>query len=562
MNYEWLNENSRKFLENGYLSEGETPEERIEVIAQTAENILGIDGFADKFKGYMAKGWISLSSPIWANFGKKRASPISCFSSHIDDSMGSILYTAGEVGMMSKLGGGTSGYVGEIRPRGSDITDNGKTSGAVHFLELFEAVTDVTSQGATRRGRFCPYMPVDHGDINEFLDIGTEGHPIQSMTTAVVLPEYWMEEMINGDQSKRKIWGKILRRRSEVGFPYCFFHGAAQKFKSKIYKDKNIEITNSQLCSELLLPVSSDESFVCDLSSVNVLHYEDYKNTDLIETVVYLLDAVMTEFIQKLEMYRDSDSAEDKLVFEYMKRAYKFAKRHRAIGVGVLGLHSYFQSNNMAFTSDEANAKADEIFKHLYEHAYKGSEQLADKLGECEMTEGYGIRHTTLTAVAPTVSSSAILGQVSQSIEPLMSNYYIKDLAKMKYEVKNKFLEQVLENKGANTKAVWDSIAKNDGSVQHLTDILDDHEMEVFLTFPEIDQKKLIDQAAIRQQHLDQTQSMNLMISASASPKEVNEITLYAYKKGLPTLYYQHSTNAAQQFLRGKNNPTCTSCEA
>lgn len=561
MNYEWLNDTSRTFLKNGYLSEGESPEDRIETIAQTAENILGIAGYANKFKGYMAKGWISLSSPIWANFGKKRGLAISCFSSHIDDNMGSILYTAGEVGMMSKLGGGTSAWAGDIRPRGSEITDNGKTSGAVHFLELFQAVADVTSQGSTRRGRFCPYLPVDHGDIDEFLDIGTEGNVIQDMTTAVVVPGYWMEEMLGGDKSKRNIWSKVIRRRTEVGFPYIFFHEAAQNHKSQIYKDKGIEIKNSQLCSELLLPVKSDESFVCDLASANVLHFDEYKDTDLIETIVYLLDAVMTEFLNKLEAFRDSDDPEDNSTFDFMKRTYNFGKRHRAIGVGVLGLHSYYQKNSLPFTSDEANQKADEIFKHLKEHSYKASRELAELLGECEMTKGYGLRHTTLNAVAPTTSSAAILGQVSQSIEPLMSNYYIKDLAKMKYEVKNKFLQAVLEEKGHNTKAVWDSIAKNDGSVQHLTDILSDHERDVFLTFPEIDSYALIDQAATRQAHLDQTQSFNLMIPATATSREVNKITLYAYKKGLPTLYYQHSTNAAQQFLRGKN-AVCVSCEA
>lgn len=559
MSYEWLNESSRKFLANGYLSEGETAEERIDVIAQTAEDILGVEGYADKFKEYMGKGWISLSSPIWANFGKKRGLAISCFSSHVADDIGSIMYATGEVGMMSKMGGGTSGYFGDIRQRGSDISDNGKTSGVVHFLELFQSVTDVVSQGSTRRGRFAPYLPMSHGDIEEFLDIGTEGNPIQSMTTAVTADDEWMQSMIKGDQQKRKLWAKVLKQRSEVGSPYIFWNGNAQKYKADVYKDKGVEITNSQLCSELLLPVQPDESFVCDLSSVNCLHYDEYKDTDLVETVVYLLEAVMTEFLQKLEKYRDSGNEEDRLTFEYMKRAYTFAKRHRALGVGVLGLHSYYQKHNLPFVSEEANQKADEIFKHLKEKSYKASEELANMFGECEMTKGYNRRHTTLNAVAPTTSSAFILGQCSQSIEPLMSNYYIKDLAKMKFEVKNKFLEKLLESKGENTSEVWQSIAQNDGSVQHL-DILTDHEKEVFLTFAEMDQKGLIDQAAIRQQYLDQTQSMNLMISSTASPKEVNDITLHAYKKGLPTLYYQHSTNAAQQFLR--NNTSCVTCEA
>lgn len=931
MSYEWLNENSRKFLSGGYLSEGENAEERIRAICDTAENILQIEGFSDKLESYMQKGWISLSTPIWANFGKSRGLPISCFSSYIDDNVGSIMYAAGEVGIMSKVGGGTSGYFGNLRPRGSSVSDNGKTSGAVHFMELFQTVTDVVSQGGVRRGRFAPYLPIDHGDIDEFLDIGTEGHPIQTLTTAVCVPDWWVKEMKDGDKAKRKVWAKLLRRRSEVGYPYIFFTDNANSTKSNIYRDKDIKIHNSQLCivgsdrvvsdrgyltakelyeqggkltlfdgtravessemklrekdvpvyritlsnglehtvtdyhkivvidersneiqvqakdlcvgdkvsiqtnkglfgqkhmpeeafllglyqsdgtqnkeqrmidiwendfdileevqekfnnihyrygcdsyeitnqhgntfsrgrepatfhdcntgtsdvkkkrlssrtlykslnfekgyvpswiwesdektqweyvrglliadgtarvgkssgnplqiayadinkgflkelqllfnnlglissirmlrkggetlmpngkgghkmyqtkdcwrliisnkksaleverntgfltrknvavedreyldntkkcskivkieyygkedvycptvdtdehvfvsqgirtvncSEILLPTNSDESFVCDLASVNVKHFDDYKDTDVVETVVFLLDAVMTEFIEKIEQYRDNGTEEGRLMWEYLKRAHKFSKNHRALGLGVLGLHSYYQSHNIPFVSAEAERKCKEIFSHLQSRSYKASEDLAQMYGECEMTKGYGRRNTTLNAVAPTTSSAFILGQVSQSIEPLMSNYYIKDLAKLKFEVKNKYLEKLLEEKGHNTEEVWTSISKNDGSVQHLTDILTEHEREVFLTFSEMDQKGLIKQASIRQKYLDQTQSMNLMIPTTMTPKEVNEITLYAHESGLPTLYYQHSTNAAQQFIRGT---TCEACE-
>lgn len=558
MSYEWLNENSRKFLSGGYLSEGENAEERIRAICDTAEKILQIDGFSDKLEGYMQKGWISLSTPIWANFGKSRGLPISCFSSYIDDNVGSIMYAAGEVGIMSKVGGGTSGYFGNIRPRGSSVSDNGKTSGAVHFMELFQTVTDVVSQGGVRRGRFAPYLPIDHGDIDEFLDIGTEGHPIQTLTTAVCVPDLWIKEMKDGDKAKRKVWAKLLRRRSEVGYPYIFFTDNANATKSNIYRDKDIKIHNSQLCSEILLPTNSHESFVCDLASVNVKHFDEYKNTDVVETVVFLLDAVMTEFIEKIEQYRDSNTEEGRLLWEYLKRAHEFSKNHRALGLGVLGLHSYYQSHGIPFVSEEAEKKCEEIFSHLQSRSYKASEDLAQMYGECEMTRGYGRRNTTLNAVAPTTSSAFILGQVSQSIEPLMSNYYIKDLAKLKFEVKNKYLEKILEERGHNTEEVWSSISKNDGSVQHLKDILSDREREVFLTFSEMDQKGLIKQASIRQKYLDQTQSMNLMIPTTMTPKEVNEITLYAHESGLPTLYYQHSTNAAQQFIRGT---TCEACE-
>lgn len=555
MAFEWLNENSRKFLSGGYLSEGETPEERIKVVADKAEDILGIEGFSEKFYDYMGKGWISLSSPVWSNFGKDRGLPISCFSSYVPDNTAGILYAQSEVGIMSKMGGGTSGYFGDIRPRGSDIKDSGKTSGSVHFMELFEGVTNVISQGGVRRGYFAATLPIEHGDIDEFLDIGTEGNPIQTMNTGVSVKDQWIEDMKSGDKSKRKVWAKTLKRRSEIGYPYVFFHDNVRRNKPDVYAEK--EILNSNLCQEILLPVNEDESFVCNLSSLNMLYYDDWKDTDLVETMIYFLDAVMTEFITKLERFRDSDRKEDQMTFSYMERAYNFAKKHRALGLGVLGWASYLQSKMIPFTSDKANLLADLCFERIQKKSYAASEELAKMFGEPDMLKGFGRRNTTLNAIAPTTSSAFILGQVSQSIEPPMSNYYIKDLAKLKAEIKNPFLEKLLEERGCNTKEVWEEIAKNDGSVLTL-DCLTEEEKQVFLTFSEISAFGIIEQAAIRQQHLDQGQSLNLMIPSSYSAKEINEITLYAWEMGICTLYYQHSTNAAQQFL--KNN--CVACEA
>ena len=558
MSFEWLNEESQKFLYKGYLSEGETPKERVWDICKAAEDINGIEGFADKLFKYCSYGWVSFSSPIWANFGKQRGMPISCFSSYVGDSVGEILEAQSEVGMMSKIGGGTSGYFGDIRARGSQISDTGKTSGSVHFMELFEKMTDVVSQGGVRRGYFTPYLPIDHGDIDEFLDVATEGSSIQTMTTGVTVKDYWMDQMLNGDTDKRKTWGKVLKRRNEIGFPYVFFYDNVQRNRPDVYKEKEVKIKNSNLCSEILLPVKEDESFVCDLCSANVTYYDDWKDTDLIETLIYFLDAVMSEFIQKLEGYRDSLSKDDNLIFKNMERAYNFAKRHRALGLGVLGWHSLLQSKMIPFGSKRAMDLSNEVFSFIQEKSYKGSRELASMFGEPEILEGYGRRNTTLNAIAPTTSSAFILGQVSQSIEPLMSNYYVKDLAKIKAEIKNPYLKCLLEEKGNNTKDVWESIMKNDGSVQHLTDILTDHEREVFLTFSEIDSYDVINQAAFRQKYLDQTQSLNLMIPTSFSAKDINKLMIHAWEMGICTLYYQHSVNAAQQFA--KDN--CQSCEA
>lgn len=249
----WLNENSRKFLASGYLEEGVSPEQRIREIADNAEKILGIKGFANKFYDYMSKGYYSLSSPVWANFGNKRGLPISCYSVDIQDTMGDILRAAGEVGMMSKLGGGTGGYFGKLRERGAEITGNGTSSGSVHFMKLFESLMDVASQGKVRRGAFSPYLPVEHPDIEEFLEIGTEGNPIQTLTHAVTVTDKWMEEMVAGDTKKRKIWAKVLQRRVEMGYPYIFFKDAVNRNTVDVYKDKGLEINHSNLCKLLHL---------------------------------------------------------------------------------------------------------------------------------------------------------------------------------------------------------------------------------------------------------------------------------------------------------------------
>ncbi len=547
----WLNENSRGFLDRGYLAPGQTPEERIRVIAETAEKYLNRPGFADKFYEYMGKGWISLASPVWSNFGVKKGLPISCFGSYVADHMGSILYTNAEVGMMSKFGGGCSGYFGALRERGASISDNGSSSGSVHFMQLFETLVDVVSQGSVRRGHFSPYLPVEHPDIMEFLDIGTEGNPIQKLTHAVTVGDEWMESMVGGDAEKRAIWARIIQRRGEMGYPYILFKDTANKNTVDVYKDKGLTIHASNMCSEIMLPSREDWSFVCCLSSVNLMHYEDWKDTDLVETMIAFLDAVMEDFIVKLEELRDHTDPERRRSFSFMERAYNFAKANRALGLGVLGWHSLLQSRGLAFESSEAEALNVEVFKVIKEQADAATKKLATELGEPEVLKGYGRRNTTLLAIAPTTSSAFILGQVSQGIEPIWSNCYIKDVAKMKVVIKNPSLEKLLADKGKSTKEVWDSIRDADGSVQHL-DFLSEEERAVYRTFAEIDQLAVIKQAADRQAYIDQGQSLNIMVDPSVPVKDINQIYLQAWKLGVKSLYYQHSMNAAQQMVRKK----------
>ena len=555
--FEWLNDNSRKFLAAGYLGEGISAEDRIANIAKRAEEILEMPGFADKFYNYMSEGYYSLASPVWSNFGKERGLPISCFGSHIDDDIGNILYTQSEVGMMSKLGGGTSGYFGKIRHRGAEIKNNGEASGAVHVMRLFESMVDVVSQGSVRRGRFSPYLPVDHPDIMEFLEIGTEGNPIQELTHGVTVTNDWMQEMIDGDVEKRTVWAKVIQSRGEMGYPYIFFTDNANNGAADVYKDKKLPIYASNLCTEIMLPSDHNWSFVCVLSSINLLHYDKWKNTDAIETMIYFLDTLVTEFIEKLDRYKNSPNRDDQQTFLFMERAYNFAKENRALGMGVLGWHSLLQSKMHAFDSQEAYDLNSEIFRTIKEKSYKASEYLATKFGEPKLLKGYGRRNTTLNAIAPTTSSAFILGQVSQGIEPIWSNIYVKDIAKIKVTVKNPFLTELLKEKGMDTPEVWKSIRDRDGSVQHL-EFLSENEKEVFKTYSEIDQLAIIYQAANRQNHLDQGQSLNIIIHPDTSTKEINKIHITAWKLGLKSLYYQHSMNAAQKFKQKKD---CESCE-
>ena len=554
----WLNENSRKFLNGGYLIEGVTPEQRIKEIAETAEEILGIEGFADKFYGYMSEGFYSLASPVWSNFGTDKGLPISCFGSNIADNMGSILYTQSEVGMMSKFGGGTSGYFGNLRHRGAPITNNGHSHGSVHFMQLFESIVNVVSQGSTRRGRFSPYLPIEHKDIDEFLNIGTEGDPIQELTHGVTVTNKWMESMIAGDKAKRAVWAKVLQRRGEVGYPYIFFTDTVNQNQVEVYKAMGLTVDHSNLCTEVTLPNNEKWSFVCCLSSMNLLEYDKWKDTDAVETIIYFLDAVMTEFLTKLEALRDSDNLEDKIAFTFMERSYNFAKDNRALGLGALGWHSFLQSNMLPFESLDASKYNAWIFRNIQEKALKASKELAVMFGEPVVLKGYGRRNTTLTAVAPTTSSAFILGQVSQSIEPIWSNAYVKDVAKAKVTIRNPYLKEVLETYGKDTREVWNTIREHDGSVQHL-DFLSDHEKDVFKTFSEINQYAIIEQASIRQQFIDQSQSLNIMVNPTVPAKEINDLMLYAWENGIKTLYYQHSTNAAQQFSKDK---LCSVCEA
>lgn len=550
----WFNEESEQVLNRGYLLKGETVEAGIERIIDAACKRLFRPELKETFRNMIERGWVSLSSPIWANMGTRRGLPISCFNVHVSDSVEGITSKLGEVIMQTKIGGGTSGYFGELRGRGSAITDNGKSSGSVSFMKLFDTTMDVVSQGGVRRGAFAAYLDIDHPDIEEFISIKDIGSPIQNLFNGVCVPDYWMMEMIEGDEEKRKVWAKILESRQQKGLPYIFFTDNINRNKPQIYKDLGLTINASNLCTEIALPSTIDESFICCLASMNLELYDEWKDTNTVKMAIYFLDAVLSEFIEKTKGNN------------YLKPAHNFAKRHRALGLGVMGWHSFLQSKMIPFGSLLARSYTGIIFKNIEDNAKEASKELAEIYGPApifyespQTTEHF--RNTTLMAIAPTTSSSAILGQVSPGIEPFSSNYYKAGLAKGNFMRKNKYLEQLLESKGHNTEDVWREIMLNHGSIMTLSDdILDSEEKEVFKTFKEISQQDIIDHAALRQTYIDQAQSLNLMIPSQLEVREVNRLIIDAWKKGVKTLYYQRSSSVSKELLT--NIVSCSSCES
>lgn len=543
----WLNDESEQMLNRGYLLKGETVLGAIDRITQAAARRLYKPELAEAFKEMIIKGWISFSSPVWANMGTQRGLPISCFNVHVPDNIEGITHKLGEVIMQTKIGGGTSGYFGELRHRGTAVTDNGMSSGAVSFMKLYDTAMDVVSQGGVRRGAFAAYLDIDHQDIEEFLSIKSVGSSIQNLFTGICVPDYWMQDMIDGDTDKRKIWAKVLESRQQKGLPYIFFSDNVNRTKPQVYKDNGMRINGSNLCSEIMLPSSEEESFICCLSSMNLELYDEWKDTNAVKLAIYFLDAVLSEFIEKTEGNY------------YLSSARRFAMRHRALGLGVLGYHSYLQRNRIPFESMEAKMFNAKVFKQIQEESYAASRELASIYGEPDVLKGYGMRNTTTMAVAPTTSSSAILGQTSPGIEPFASNYFKAGLAKGNFMRKNKYLAQLLQEKSLDNEDTWRDIMLNHGSVQHL-DALTQQEKEIFKTFKEISPMEIIAQAAQRQQYIDQGQSLNLNIPSSIAIRDVNNMMIEAWKLGVKSLYYQRSQSVAKELM--VNFVNCASCEA
>lgn len=564
----WLHEDQRTFLDNGYLSDGQTPEERYEEICNTIENyclkmsdtVESIEycrGIRKRFKKYIESGWVSFSTPVLTNFGKEHNLPISCNKSILTDSLDDIYKGVHELGMLAKYGAGTSQNFSKLRPMGSDIATGGVSNSVMDWIELYADMMSKTSQNRQRRGFLTAYLSAGHEEIMDFLDIGTHRMPsdkqrfFQTITTGVTLPIGWLKEMKEGDKNKRKVWTKILKTRKEVGFPYILDLDNANKARPQVYKDKDMFIETSNICNEIAEYCDVDKTFACCLSSVNLYYFDEWvQDENFIFDMNLMLDCVIEEYIEKGSKLSG------------LEKAVRFAEEHRAVGLGTLAFHSYLQKKGVVFGELASYSLNSKIFSLLQSESDRASKWMAKHWGEPKILKGYGYRNTTRLAQPPTKSTAYIMGgktlNLSEGVEPHKSNYTSKKLAKIQTEVKNIELKKLLEDKGQNTKGVWKSILENNGSVQHL-DFLNDREKDIFKTFSEISQVDVVKLAGQRASKIDQGQSINIMIHPDTPPREINKLHLLAFEEGVKGLYYQYSMNASQKF--SQELLTCSACE-
>lgn len=541
---DWLTDQARTFLKNGYIYE-QSAEDRFEEIAETIERITKIEGFAEKIKYYIEKNWISFASPEIANLGKEKGLPASCNFLKIQDTIYSISSAEYEMSMLAANGAGTARDFSNIRAKGKKYSIDGKSEGVISWIESYAQKIKKISQGGVRRGFLTAYLSADHEEIDEFLKIGREGHHITNITTGVTIPAGWMEDMLSGDKRKRQIFKEIHASRAEIGYPYILFQDNCNKGKHKVYEDNNMWLDTSNICTECIEWSDAEKEFVCVLLSLNLIHWDEFKDTDFIFDCNLILDAIVTEYIEKAKKLPGHE------------KAVKFAEEHRAIGIGVMGFHGYLQKNSIVWGSMESRFKNHEIFKRIREESDRASRWMAKEWGEPKMLIGYGERNTSRIAIAPTKSTANIMNCPSEGVQPIKNNYHEKDLAKIQYEWKNPYLIPVLEKYGKNTEKVWDDILQHGGSVQHL-DFLTEHEKAVFRTSIEISQLDIIKLAVQRQPYIDQAQSINLFIPIGSSAKDIIKLSVEAWKGGLKTLYYQYNINAAQELTN--RLLTCEAC--
>lgn len=563
----WYNETTDLFMKRGYLRPQQTIQEKLHEMAEHSTNILGKGSdYYNRLMYHFQEGNFIIPTPVWKNFFKEsNETAISCFGVMIEDTVESIVLKASEVALQNKIGGGSSGSFQKVRRRGSRIGEDGFSNGSVSMMSIYQEISNVISQ-PNRRGHFSATQDIEHGDAYEFMDARTDGHKLQDISTGVKISDAFMQKVLDGDEDAGRKLRRLVRAKFETGFHYCFFTDNVNNNTVDVYKEKGKIINHSNMCQEIALPNSPEETFVCNLLGMNVVNFDKWKDTDAVEIGIYFMDSMLQDFLEKMK--RKKYENEDYYNVLY-KPAVTFVENHMAMGMGQSGLHSYLQSKMISFDSIQGRAYNKIIAKTIKEQAYKASEKMALEYGKAKLLQEdkYKRRHTTLLAVAPNTSSSFIMGinvngfegVQSQSIEPYVSNYFVKDVAKVRKSFKNPYLQNLLEQKGKNTEDVWKSVLKNDGSVQHL-DFLTSEEKDVFKTFIEIPQTSIIELASDRQKSIDQSQSLNLMVGSDTEPDEVIYWILKAWKMGIKNLYYQLNVSSAQQFTNERSKNECSSC--
>ena len=550
---EYMDEVSLATISKGYLLPGETVRTAYKRVSNAAAFRLKKPELAPKFFKIMWNGWLGLASPVLSNMGTDRGLPISCFGIDTPDSIRGIGLTNAELMKLTASGGGVGISLSRIRPRGTEISGNGKSEGVVPWAKIYDSSIIATNQGNVRRGAASVNLDINHADIDEFLEIrrpkGDPNRQCLNLHQCVIVDDHFMRRLETRDSEALNTWAKVLKSRMETGEPYIMYKDNVNKQNPMAYMLNNLDVTMTNICSEITLFTDEEHSFICCLSSLNLAKYEEWRDTDTVEMATWFLDGVMQEFIEKSNG------------IDSLTRTNAHARKGRALGLGVMGWHTFLQQKGLPFNSIASTAHTHNIFSDIRNKAERASRDMAVEYGEPLWCRGTGMRNTHLLAIAPTVSNSVITGGISAGIEPLPANIYTFNGAKGTFIRKNKVLENLLESKGQNKEEYWDQMLRDNGSVVGLPDtVLSPDEKELFLTFPEINQLELIRQAAIRQRYIDQTQSLNLSFDVNDSPKWINQVHIEAWKLGVKTLYYLRTDSVIKGDL-GSRQADCVSCD-
>ncbi len=565
-----------KTISKGYLLAGEKPKDAYWRVATTVARRLNKPQLATKFFDYIWKGWLNLATPVLSNTGTDRGLPISCFGIDVADSIYDIGKKNLELMLLAKHGGGVGIGVNQIRPAGSIITGNGTSDGVVPFCKIYDSTILATNQGSVRRGAASVNLNIEHKDFEDWLEIrepkGDVNRQSLNLHQCAIVGDKFMRKLEDGEVDARRKWGKLLQKRKATGEPYIMFKGNTNKNNPDMYKKNGLKVFMTNICSEIVLHTDESHSFVCCLSSLNLAKYDEWKDTDLVYTATTFLDGVLSEFIQKAKNMRGFENA------------VRSAEKGRALGLGVLGWHTYLQQRGIPFEGMEAQFETRKIFSQLKIESERASRDLASELGEPLWCKETGFRNTHLRAIAPTVSNSKLAGNSSPGIEPWAANVFTEQTSKGTFIRKNPELEKVLRKLKINNKDTWDKILEDGGSVQGIKELdkwcyLDgkmvlckdikngDREKiypvkDVFKTFKEINQMDLVKQAGVRQQYIDQSVSLNLAFPSIATPKWINQVTMEAWKQGIKTLYYMRTESVLRGDIAERAvDPDCVACD-